>query len=56
MTDLAKALAYAEAHQAACSARLQAANTAFDDAWSRLVKHAKLVLGDELGRMAPDLG
>ena len=57
--ELAAALArraHAEAHQAACSARLQAANTAFDDAWSRLVKHAKLVLGDELGRMAPDLG
>lgn len=57
--ELAEALArraHAEAHQAACSARLQAANTAFDDAWSRLVKHAKLVLGDELGRLAPDLG
>lgn len=57
--DLAEALArraQAEAHQAACSARLQAAITAFDDAWSRLVKHAKLVLGDELGRLAPDLG
>ena len=57
--ELAAALArraHAEAHQAACSARLQAANTAFDDAWSRLVKHAKLVLGDELGRLAPDLG
>ena len=57
--ELAEALArraHAEAHQAACAARLQAANTAFDDAWSRLVKHAKLVLGDELGRLAPDLG
>lgn len=56
---LAEALArraQAGAHQTACSARLQAAITAFDDAWSRLVKHAKLVLGDELGRLAPDLG